>query len=412
MSYLPEVHILSGAGKPIFSTKDADNCDNVARAGLIQGLSSFADDALRQITTPTHELTFLPSPPLLFFCATPSSLRGLNVGRLLHLLKHHLLVFLTQNGVSLIESNPSYDLRNLLYGTHGVLMAVVSAWTSTVWPQLDGFGVRCVRMTSPSMTRPHIQSGMDVPGLVFGLVSHGDSVVAYKQGLPDHPLPIEDVHVLLHILQHMPSFRKSESWTPLCLPTFNRGGFLYGYVLFLSNGMSVLLLSNDQSQRQFYTFQTQTRRVLEPLLLKAFPPPPAAQPCKPLPQLPGQFQPLLLHFFCQSFVTHEVVCPPFEECTLLESPSWRLHVLRVYHTLHQRLHPTKSETLVMGGAPSAASIRSSSTYFLRADTMVALGLVKPQLGLMYVCCQPLLTAEQTTDLAESLWHVLLESYWA
>ncbi|ETV71285.1 hypothetical protein, variant 3 [Aphanomyces astaci] len=319
MLSLPEVHILSGAGKPIFSTKDDDDCSNVSTAGLIQGISSFADDALRQITTPTHVLTFLPCPPLLFFCATPPSLRGLNVGRLLHLLKHHLLVFLTQNGVSLMESNPNYDLRNLLYGTHGVLMAVVSAWTSEVWPQLDGIGVRLIPIPpSTTTTRRHIQSCMDVPGLVFGLISHADGVVAFKQGLPDHPLPIEDVHVLLHILQHMPSFRTSESWTPLCLPTFNRGGFLYGYVLFVSNGMSVLLLSNDQSQSQFHAFQTQTRRVLEPLLLQTFETSPTEQDTviptfvmsATLPRT--TFEPLLLHYFYQSYQTHEYLSPPFE----------------------------------------------------------------------------------------------------
>ncbi|ETV71288.1 hypothetical protein, variant 5 [Aphanomyces astaci] len=230
-----------------------------------------------------------------------------------------------------MESNPNYDLRNLLYGTHGVLMAVVSAWTSEVWPQLDGIGVRLIPIPpSTTTTRRHIQSCMDVPGLVFGLISHADGVVAFKQGLPDHPLPIEDVHVLLHILQHMPSFRTSESWTPLCLPTFNRGGFLYGYVLFVSNGMSVLLLSNDQSQSQFHAFQTQTRRVLEPLLLQTFETSPTEQDTviptfvmsATLPRT--TFEPLLLHYFYQSYQTHEYLSPPFEDSSLSKFKIWHL----------------------------------------------------------------------------------------
>ncbi|KAF0689651.1 Aste57867_18924 [Aphanomyces stellatus] len=402
MADLLQVHVLSAAGKPIFSTT-SDDCSNASFSGLIQGISSFSDDTLRQITTSSHVLTFLPSPPLLYFCAASKSLAGLNVPRLLHLLKSHLLVFLTQNGLALMESNPNYDLRNLLYGTHGVLVAVTVAWTECVWAQLDHTGVAFWPMKAD--TRRALQHAMDIPGLVFGLVSRRGHVVAFRQGHKDHPFLVEDVHVLHHVVAHMPSFKSSESWTPLCLPAFNSTGFLYGYVVFLTPDVHVVLLSTDQAHTQFHAFQERTQDVLRPLLdtagLLEQPP-----PGRPASLLPRRFVPLLVHFLYQHERTHEVVTPPFADCAVLDTPQWRTHILRQYCTLHRRLHgPTTHEPRKLGVPRTTEPNYPATIYFIRSETTVALGLVKPT-GYLYVCCQPLLTADHATDLAEALYQVI------
>ncbi|CAK4646482.1 unnamed protein product [Aphanomyces euteiches] len=310
---LPEIHVLSAAGKPILSTKTADECSNVSIAGLIQGISSFADDSLRQIKTSTHILSFLPSPPLLFFCATSSTFYGLNVSRLLLLLKHHLLVFLTQNGLSLIESNPNYDLRNLLYGTHDVLTAIAAAWTQQIWTQLDDIGVRFWPLAIEA--RRSIQNAIDVSGLVFGLVSCQGHIVSYKQGHKDHPFRVADVHLLLHVVDKMPSLKSSESWTPLCLPAFNASGFLYAYILFVLPNVNVILLSTDQTH--FHPLQMHVQNTLKPVVLAVMDQMASRPPRRDL--MPLRFQPLLLHYFFQSDRTHEYICPEFQGTIFLNS---------------------------------------------------------------------------------------------
>ncbi|CAK4760532.1 hypothetical protein AeMF1_005918 [Aphanomyces euteiches] len=398
---LPEIHVLSAAGKPILSTKTADECSNVSIAGLIQGISSFADDSLRQIKTSTHILSFLPSPPLLFFCATSSTFYGLNVSRLLLLLKHHLLVFLTQNGLSLIESNPNYDLRNLLYGTHDVLTAIAAAWTQQIWTQLDDIGVRFWPLAIEA--RRSIQNAIDVSGLVFGLVSCQGHIVSYKQGHKDHPFRVADVHLLLHVVDKMPSLKSSESWTPLCLPAFNASGFLYAYILFVLPNVNVILLSTDQTH--FHPLQMHVQNTLKPVVLAVMDQMASRPPRRDL--MPLRFQPLLLHYFFQSDRTHEYICPEFQDCPMLDSPEWRIQLLRTYCTLHTRLHGSLKDERKLGYPLDSSTLPKATVYFTRTETMVALGLVKPN-GFLYVCCQPLLSAEQANDLADNLWLFIVQ----
>ena len=54
------------------------------------------------------------------------------------------------------------------------------------------------------------------------------------------------------------SLKGTESWTPLCLPRFNAGGYLYSYVGYLdpTADLCLLLVSAQPSPDTFLTFQT------------------------------------------------------------------------------------------------------------------------------------------------------------
>ncbi|EQC38780.1 hypothetical protein SDRG_03739 [Saprolegnia diclina VS20] len=402
----PEVHVLSAAGKPIFSTAAQDDGAHASMSGLIQGISSFSKDALRVIKTKTTTLHFLPCHPLLFFCALPVDHAGLNVPRLLLLIQHHVLFFLTENGLRLVETNPNYDLRNLLHGTEGLLASLARIWSSATWAQLDGIGLRVWPMADEA--RKTLQRTMDAPGLLFGLILRGEYVLAYRQGHKDHPLPINDVHVLGHVVNHMTSFRSTESWTPICLPSFNRSGFVYAYIVYTSVDICTILISTNESQDQFHTFQTlhnnQISRALMHLL--SFQPPLVADaPPSLASYLPPAYEPLLVHFVYQHARSHEVVSPSFQDAPAFQDPAFQRQVLMHYHTLHQHLHSAghRAETHRIG-VPRAKDVApGATTYFFRTDALLVMGRVlEKQAGFIYVCCEGLVSAEDADLICDRL----------
>ncbi|OQR88332.1 SAND-like [Achlya hypogyna] len=415
----PEVHVLSAAGKPIFSTAAPDDGAHASLSGLIQGISSFSKDTLRVIKTKATTLHFLPCPPLLFFCAVPRHLHGLNVSRLLHLIKHHVLFFLTENGLRLVESNPNYDLRHLLQGTEGLLASLTRSWTETVWAQIDASGIRVWPMTEEA--RQTLQCSMDAPGLLFGLLLRHDHVLAYRQGHKDHPLPIEDIHVLSHVVRHMPSFRTTESWTPICLPSFNSAGFVYAYIVFTTLDICTILISTNESQTQFHTFQDLHNEHISRALIQLVSTSPPIVALTPLPishYLPPQYQPLLVHFLYQHGRTHQVVYPSFQglddvclfltngtDATACEDPAFQQEILRHYHTLHRHLHGADHRSAIrrVGVASPKDSEPVASVYFFRTDTLLVMGRVlEKQAGIIYICCEALVTAEDADVICDRL----------
>ena len=44
-----------------------------------------------------------------------------------------------------------------------------------------------------------------------------------------------DLHLVFNLVTSTESFRNSESWTPICLPKFDSGGFLHAHVSYLTD---------------------------------------------------------------------------------------------------------------------------------------------------------------------------------
>ncbi|OQS06330.1 hypothetical protein THRCLA_01631 [Thraustotheca clavata] len=407
---LPEVHVLSTAGKPIFSSSSDDN-SHITKAGLIQGISSFSKDTLRVIRTKSIILHFLPCPPLLFFCAIPTSHQGLNVARLMYLIKNCFLFFLTQKGLKLVESNPNYDLRNLLHGTEGLLASLTKEWISTLWAQIDGIGVRHWPMTE--LARNHLNQSLDCPGLLYGLILRDDHIMAYRQGHKHHPLPIDDIHVLSHVVRHMPSFRSSESWTPICLPSFNSTGFLYAYIVYTALDICTILVSTAESQQQFHTFQHYHHEIISRALIQVLSQNPPAVLSAP-PSLSNflleKHSPFVLYCLYQNAKTHQTIYPSFTESMAFQDKSHIFQLLKHFGSLHSQLHGPKPRLEMKKLAvPSVKDAHQQATnYFFRTDTMLFMGRVlERQSGFIYICCESLVTAE---DADQILDYILARIY--
>ena len=74
-----------------------------------------------------------------------------------------------------------------------------------------------------------------------------------------------DMLLIINFVNTMGSLRSSESWTPLCLPRFNDGGFLYAYIVFIAEDICLLIITPKQTPEQFHHCQTAKTRIVEQL---------------------------------------------------------------------------------------------------------------------------------------------------
>ena len=54
------------------------------------------------------------------------------------------------------------------------------------------------------------------------------------------------MHLILNFVNTGTAFRTSETWTPLCLPQFNEGGFLHAYVCYIETDICLVQISTNQ----------------------------------------------------------------------------------------------------------------------------------------------------------------------
>lgn len=179
-------------------------------------------------------------------------------------------------------ANPSYDLRDLLSGTHAVLSSVVdmadpgsehagsmltgAVGTVPLEPTLrDDIGRTLAALCDPSTTTNDGSSNLSpspaapAPAangrMLYAILLCGRRLAALVQPREPHlRLRGSDLLLLVNFVAATPSFRQAEaSWTPLCLPGFNDTGFLYAYVGYLDvrNEVALLLVSASDDPEQF-----------------------------------------------------------------------------------------------------------------------------------------------------------------
>ena len=74
-----------------------------------------------------------------------------------------------------------------------------------------------------------------------------------------------DLLLMMNFVNTQPALKASESWTPLCLPSFNSTGFLYSYVSYVSDDLCLLLVTANNSPDGFHYCKTAKDRIVEDL---------------------------------------------------------------------------------------------------------------------------------------------------
>lgn len=229
--------ILSSAGKPIFNRHGSDNLIS-GYIGIIQTIISFfegAKDPLKSFSAGNSRFVALTRGPLYLVAISKLGESDSQLRVQLDSLYMQILSTLTLPTLeSLFSKRPSTDLRRPLQGTETLLAALTDSFTrgspSTLLSALE-----CLKMRKKH--RQAINNTMvqaKCRNLLYGLIVAGGRLVSVIRPR-SHSLHPGDLQLIFNMLFEAGSVNASEgeSWIPMCLPGFNKNGYLYMYVSFL-----------------------------------------------------------------------------------------------------------------------------------------------------------------------------------
>ncbi|KAI0243689.1 Vacuolar fusion protein mon1 [Massospora cicadina] len=246
-----QLFILSSAGKPIYS-RYGDESQLSGYMGILQAIISFfADDndSIRCIKAGNTKIVFMLRDPLYYVLVAKTGDNEETLRGQLYCIHHQILSILTASQLARVfERSTNFDLRRLLGGTESFLDALALR-VSGVAPSHLLEAIRAVRLAADvrrqlgNALKPPREHGAEVLYVVLASRYRLVHLLRSKR-VTLHPA---DLHLLLNVVHASPSFLTSRqaSWIPICLPRFNRAGFLYALVVFLSRDppLALILLS-------------------------------------------------------------------------------------------------------------------------------------------------------------------------
>lgn len=235
-----QVFILSSAGKPIY-TRYGDESKLTGLMGIIQAIISFFlddKDSIRCINAGSLKIVFLLRDPLYFVLVSKNNESEKLLRDQLYCFHHQILSILTSSQLTKVfKKSNNFDLRRMLGGTEGFIDALAQR-VSGVAPSYLLEAVRPVRMSMK--LRQKLGKALNPPkenkvDLLYAVLASKYRLLHLlrSQKVTLHP---SDLHLLLNVIHASPSFLTSHqaSWIPICLPRFNRSGFLYALIKFIS----------------------------------------------------------------------------------------------------------------------------------------------------------------------------------
>ena len=135
----------------------------------------------------------------------------------------------------LFSNRPSTDLRRPLQGTETLLSALADTFTRGSPPTLLS-ALECLKLRKSHrqvISTTMLKSKSD--NLLYGLIVAGGRLVSVIRPR-SHSLHPGDLQLIFNMLFEAGGVKAGggENWIPLCLPGFNKNGYLYMYVSFLN----------------------------------------------------------------------------------------------------------------------------------------------------------------------------------
>ena len=367
--------ILSSAGKPIYSRHGDDNLIS-STMGTIQTIISFyerAKDQLKGFTAARARFVVMSQGPLYLVAISKLGENDAQLRVQLEALYMQILSTLTLPTLTTIFSNrPNTDLRRPLKGTEVLLSALADSFTRGSPPTLLS-ALECLKMKKTQ--RKVIDETLlrtRSTDLLYGLLVAGGRLVSVVRPRK-HSLHAGDLQLVFNMLFEADGIKAGggENWIPLCLPGFNKNGYLYMYVSFvpvsdsesehrsdgepqepgLRDEIAVLLISANKES--FYELRKTRDNVVAELdkngsmdIIKA-----AVRTGRPSATdiVPGT---VIRHFIYKSKANVQFVMPSYEPdyTTLLA----RRRLLSVYHKLHASVHAKNAQLKVHHGISQEA----------------------------------------------------------
>jgi vacuolar fusion protein MON1 len=372
-SRLKHYFILSSAGKPIYSRHGDENLIS-GYIGVVQTIISFYQDVgddLKGFSAGDVRFVVMAEGPLYLVAISRLGESDTQLRSQLEALYMQILSTLTLPTLThLFSTRANTDLRRLLQGTEPLLSALADSFTrgspSTLLSALECLKIRKSQRYVINNTLLKARS----PGLLYGLIVAGGRLVSVVRP-KRHSLHPSDLQLIFNMLFEAEGVKAGggENWIPLCLPGFNKNGYLYMYVSFLNaeegkerpdtanserskDDVAMLLISANKES--FFELQAMRDTVIQVRLWPIFKYKDSANTLQQLEKngsiaiiraavrmgrpstadiVPGT---VLRHFLYKSRANVQFTMPSFGPHfnTALE----RRRLMSLYHTLHDTVH--------------------------------------------------------------------------
>lgn len=415
-SKLKHFLIISSSGKPIWSRHGDDQIIST-HVGVLQTLISFHQDVNDQLlgfTAADTRFVIVSKGHLHLMAITKLAESDAQLRTQLESLYMQILSTLTLPSMERMFINrPSTDLRQPLQGTEALLDALADGFVrgspSTLLTALECLRLRKSKRKVINNSFLKTRSS----ALLYGLLVAGGRLVSVMRP-KKHSLHPSDLHLIFNMLFEAGGVQAGggESWIPLCLPGFNKTGFLYMYVSFLdtnvnshsptlptsqrSSSTAMILISTNKEAffelRQMRNdllaelssngsldtinsavqqgrplvhsiFQPRSSRLPESNNAQSLTQQQQQQPSQELSSTPQHNQ--ILHFLYKSRGNVQFVMPSYTPH--FTTPLAQRRLLDIYHALHAAVHGESAPVAAgsSGSAPGGTSTTTTTTTTIR-----------------------------------------------
>ena len=260
------IFVISEAGKPIYSLHGEEEY-LVSLGGIMQALVSFvADtgDAIRSIRAGHTQIVFLVKSPLILVAVSRAGLSAAQLTVQLTYIHNQILSTLTAAQLERIfVQRRNYDLRRMLQGSERLMTHLSEAMDSD--PSFLLSAVRCLPLAASvrdNVSESIIRFAGKVPDVVFGILIAENQLVTLVR-MKKYFIHPADLHLVFNLINSTESFKHSESWTPICLPKFDSGGFLHAHVSYLTDDSPACLLLLTLDRNAFFDLSAARGKIIE-----------------------------------------------------------------------------------------------------------------------------------------------------
>ena len=241
-------HILvcSWSGRPIY-TRYGDDSKLAGYMGVITALIEnyrriHTQQNLRTLRAGVWTVVFKMAGPIYLIAISRTGERPSSLLSQLDYTHSQIVSVLTGQVTSILQQRPQYDVRNLMTGTEHLLSDLLTQHDSSLTLLLNALHF----LPLPRLTRQKLQAAMKKggKGYIYGVLLSSTHLVSLQNNTKQ-PVSPRDVHLLVNFLHNSQSLQSTESWTPICLPTFNSTGYVYAYTSYLSDDLTLTLLSTN-----------------------------------------------------------------------------------------------------------------------------------------------------------------------
>ncbi|XP_025413538.1 protein SAND [Sipha flava] len=260
------IFVLSTAGKPIYTRFGNEN-QLASLFGLMLALMSVtqdSNDTLQSICCGRTRIVFVNKDPIILVGVSQRSEPYDQIKKQLIYVYNNIISTLTLTQLKKIFLNrTNFDLRRLMSGSERLIDKLITFTENDPGFLLDS--ISCLQMPSNSrdkITQTILTECSKIKNLVFGLLiaqKHIISIVRMKK----YSLQVSDIHLILNLINSTESFKTAESWTPICLPTFDSSGYMHAHISYLAEDCQACLVLLTIDHDLFFTLSEAKRKITE-----------------------------------------------------------------------------------------------------------------------------------------------------